>query len=210
MKPIIPYFIVALLTAAGMFLLMRGCNSTPSHQQDKAAVDSAARADSAYHLSLLANVDRLEKDSVDKQDNIDNLTRQDAWYEAQLANTGQAITGTLNRFDSATARRDTSAIVNSCDTLVNQVKAAKTEVHGFRLVTDSLETALVGQGRIKDSISQTWKAAFLHADTAESFLTSKYNSLYTDYTKQRKSNSITTKVLGGAVLVLLGSLLIKK
>lgn len=210
MKSAIPYIIIAILAAAVCFLLMRGCNSTPSHQQDKAAVDSVAAADSAYHKALQSEIDRLTGDSATQQDVIDNLGRENAWYEVQLSNTGQAITGTLNRFDSATARRDTGAIVNSCDTLASQVKAAKVEVHGFRLVTDSLETALVGQGRIKDSISLTWKSAFLHADTAESFLTSKYNSLYTDYTKQRKSNSITTKVLGGAVLVLLGALLIKK
>lgn len=206
MKAIIPYAIVALLAAAGAILLMRGCDKTTPLQQNKTAVDSAGQADAAYHKSLQSEIDRLEGDSATAQDVIDNQARQLAWYEAQLSNTGEEIGQTIKVMDSVRIIHDTPALVSSCDTLENQVEAARVQIHGFRLATDSLLAERDHNDLIKDSLTRIFRSAFLHADSAGNFYKDQYNTLF----KKQKRSILTEKVLVGAGAALILGLLIKK
>ena len=192
--------------AIAIIMLMRSCDDVKQTQQSKTAMDSAAAADADYHKSLQSEIDRLEGDSAARRDSIDNLTRQVAWYEAQLSNTGHEIGQTIRKLDSVRIIHDTPTFVSHCDTLENQVEAARVQIHGFRLATDSLLLARDGMDRIKDSLSRTWKSAFLHADSLSAFYQDQYNVLF----KQQKKSILTEKVLIGAGAALILGLLIKK
>lgn len=202
-------FFIGLAIGAAIvvaLVLMRGCSKTTPLQQSKTAVDSTAAADAAFHKSLQSEIDRLQGDSATAQDVIDNHARQLAWYEAQLSNTGQQIGSTIKVMDSIRIIHDTPALVISCDTLEDQVKQARVQIHGFRLATDSLIDAYQDQGRIKDSMTQAFRSAFLHADSTGSFYLLQYNTLY----KQQKRSILTEKITGAAAIVALVGLLIKK
>lgn len=213
MKAVFPYLLVAVLAAAVAILLMRGCSKTTLPQPDNAAVDSVTKAYGTYKSFAQANADSLEDKLLLKDDTIDNLSREMAWDEAQLSDQGDQIDATMRMLDSARARHDTIQVVISCDSLEGQVRVAQSEAIIYRGTVDSLLNVLDRQGQTKDSLTASWKSMFLHADTAQAFLQTRYNSLYVDYGRQSaklKITSTTGKVLGGAVAALLLGLLIKK
>jgi len=202
-------FFIGLLVGAAIvaaLVCMRGCSKTTPLQQSRTAVDSMSQADVAYHKTLQSEIDRLTGDSSTQADVIDIQARQLAWYEAQLSNTGQEIGATINTMDSVRIIHDTPALVISCDTLEYQVKQARVQIHGFRLATDSLLAARDGMDRIKDSTTQAFRSAFLHADSAGSFYQDQYNVLF----KKQKRSILTEKALVGAGAALILGLLIKK
>lgn len=213
MKTIAPYLIIAVLAAAVVFLLMRGCSKTTPPQSDQTAADSLTKAFSVYKASAQAIADSLEDQLLLKDDTIQNLSREMAWDEAQLSEQGDQIDATMQALDSARARHDTVQVVISCDSLEGQVRVAKSEAIVYRGTVDSLLAIMNRQGAAKDSLTAVWKSAFLHADTAQTMWQGLYGSLSADYAKQTtklKITSTTGKVLGGVAAALLISLLIKK
>lgn len=205
-KGLLTYVLIMLLTAGCTVLLMRGCSKTTSLQQSKTAVDSVAQRHGDSIKWALSENDRLRGDSITQADVIDNQARQLAWYEAQLSSTGQEIGETMGRMDTARIRHDTIPFIVNCDTLEDQVKQARVQIHGFRLATDSLIDSYQTQLRIDDSMKRNFRSAFLHADSAGNFYKDQYNALY----KRQKRSILTEKVLVGAGAALILGLLIKK
>lgn len=213
MKSIVPYLVVAVLAAAVTILAMRGCSNITSPPPGRTAVDSAVKADAAYAKAQNETISRLRADSSDKADIIEQDESQINWYQVQLSTDAGAIDGTLQSYDNAKVVHDTVKIVQSCDTLAREVVAAKSAVKDYMDANDSLVSAFIQQGEIKDSISRTWQDAFLHADSSRSFLQAKYDTLYNDdvkKTRKLKISSVTGKIGWGAALVFFLGLLIKK
>lgn len=212
MKAVVPYILVALLAAAVVLLLMRGCSKTTPLQPGKTAVDSASKADTAYHIGLQTTIDRLVSDSIAMRDSIDNQARQLAWYDVTLSADDDQITETMRALDTAKAHHNTVEIVAVCDSLQGEVISARKDVILYKGSADSLINLLHEQGAIMDSVADTWHSAYLHADSLNVFYKGQYDTLYASYAKQGtklKRSSFIGKVLGGAAGALLLVLILK-
>ncbi|HET6255876.1 MAG TPA: hypothetical protein VFE32_17495 [Puia sp.] len=208
----IPLICTALIIGA-VFYFLRGCYSPPSHAGDNASLDSAIKALQTDSTAKMAHIAQLQQDSADQQNQINWLMAERSTADSAVVVDGKAIGHTIGNLHTAEVQKDTIRIIATCDTLSTEVEAGKVAVSGYRLLTDSLVSAMVQQGMIKDSTAASWRSLYLHADTTVNFQAAKYNALYSDYQKvggRLKFSQFLNKGLAGAIVVVLLGALLKK
>jgi hypothetical protein len=196
-----------------IFFLWKGCKPGPDHSGDKTTVDSVHVDLAAVVKSGQQRIAVLQRDSAEKEVEIDALIADKLNMQRDLNSRSQIVTQTIASGNRARAIHDTLLILSNCDSLREEVISDIPVIEGYQDLTDSLIGALSAQGIVKDSIAANWKYLFLKADSAESIENGKYNALYSDYLKDQRKIKFTNvlgKIGAGVIAALTIGLLIKK
>lgn len=199
------WLIIVILAAAAFlcWVLFRGCNALPSHQDGKNTVDSVNTAYAREKAVQFARIDSLTHDDLIKTRQVDSLTTAIRLTEQQLSAKGAAISGTIANGQRYRVLHDTVKIIANCDSLASQVEAGIISVGGYERLMDSLISAGQEQARTKDSLTASYRGLWQKSDQSLGIVTGQYNSLFSDYTKANrrlKFNKGLSRVLAAAVL----------
>jgi len=200
-----PFLItVAILLLAGGISVWKGCRPGPSHDAEDKHLDSAAVKLTHQQDSLVTVIIRLRKDSAGLQQRFDSTRRYDSVVREDLMARAQVVRNTLTGGDLAASRRDTAAILINWDSLRAEVKAGLPIVILHDSLSQEQISTCLEQGRVKDSIVESWHTLFVLTDTAYRQSRTAYKGLLKDYDHQQFQLKIWKPVaIGGAAYIAL-------
>jgi len=195
-----------------LLILFRGCDHSPDHSQDVKEVkqDQGALKTKDEQARIVTNNWKEKADSLQRI-NVALQAQLDV-YKQEAAKSKEKAGRLVKELDRAKAERDTSAYVQTCDTLQQMVQDQAVTIDEYILLVDSVSANYQQQIDYKDSIINQQVdllAAFRESNTK---LEQRYYEINTDYlkaTKKLKRERTLGRVLAGAVLVLGGLLLSK-
>lgn len=180
--------IILVALAGGIFFFMKGCSREPAPIVN-AALDSA-------HAQWLLDSGRMARRIVDlsfQKDSLQirldtTLPRLDSFRRA-LAMGIPKVEKTLAIGQDARNRGDLPALALSWDSLRPMILAGLPLVTGADSLSQQVIADCIAQGRVKDSLANSWRYLYLRTDTL-------YNAERVDNTLLRADNAKKGKQLG--------------
>lgn len=202
MKTVMPIAIILIALTGGILFFLKGC----SHEAAPAIID--IRSDSA-HAQWLLDSGRMARKIVDlsfEKDSLQirldtTLPRLDS-FRRLLAIGIPKVEKTLATGQDARNRGDLPALALSWDSLRPLIIGALPLVTGADSLSQQVIADCIAQGRVKDSLANSWRYLYLRTDTL-------YNAEHKDNQVLRVDNAGLKKQLkiykpvaiGGAVLI---------
>jgi|GEM_PF-2530532 len=205
------FYVVAGVILALIFILFKGCYNAPNYKQDKAAVDSIAMLQKSYDASqkVVASL-TVANDSLE-QENM-QLRTEKAHTEVELNKSISTAASYLTDYKTVKRKLDTTLIKSNPDledllsiqdSLNSTIESSVTVIERYRQVNSQLDSVCQKQKQLMDQKAIIQADLIARLKQNDDVLISKYNSLYSDYTKvsrKNKGNQILTKILAGVAL----------
>jgi hypothetical protein len=194
------WFTIVLLVAVIILslILFNGCNAPTGHEQEKKQVDSLEKVITTNNLAASQKINALEQNSQQFFDAMQTAEGERSKLSVALQQSkarAQALQKRLFDGNSSiqiggTLVIDTSLtyFITNCDSLSNEFTTyrsiAESELNNADTVIDKMNNYILNQ----DSIILIHQKTNAQLDSAFHSVTTNYDHLYTDFSKQVKAN----------------------
>jgi hypothetical protein len=172
-----------------MFLLSRGCRSSPSADSHKKTLDSLIAANAEANRDFGFRIDSLTHEVQDKDTVIKTLHAQAKSWQKAARDQADTAKVYVNLYRIAKQELDTSAMLTNCDELANQFETIYHSYVGYMSLSDSLNSAMSQSIATRDTLIKTLKAKDSVNTKTINDLRINYGKKIVDYAKLERKRA---------------------